>query len=302
MLTEAIQSYIALRRATGYEYQSGGELLLRFARFANDRGDSFVRAATAIEWAGSASSPDGRNRRMRHVACFARHARLEEPRHEVPPGNQFAQPRRRVLPFIYSPEEIRRLVAQALLLKPRDSLRPFTFSTLLALLASTGLRIGEALKLRLTDFTVDGLIIRKTKFKKSRLVPLHETVVAGLDRYLERRLRHPSQDDYLFVNRHGEGLTYPIVSSTFRRLIAALGLRRPEGPSPRLHSFRFTFAVRALESCPHERTAVGRHMVALSTYLGHVSFKETYWYLEATPHLLQDISAACEAYRKEVAR
>lgn len=304
MLTEAVESYIALRRATGCDYECGGRILLAFARFATDLGDSFVRTETALRWAGTASTPGERNRHLRHVVGFARHAHAEEPRHEVPPADRFAQPYRRLVPFILSPEEIRGLVGRAQLLEPKESLRPLTYVTLLSLLASTGLRIGEALRLRYNDLTHDGLIIRKTKFKKSRLVPLHPTAVVGLDRYLEQRLRHPTEDDHIFVDhRRGKQLTCTTVSRVFRQLVGAVGLQRSaRGASPRLHSFRHTFAVRALEACPNQRAAVGRHMVALSTYLGHVSFRETYWYLEATPHLLQDISGACQSYRNEAAQ
>lgn len=303
MLTKAVESYIALRRATGRVYEYGGRILLQFARFASDFGDSFVRAETAIQWAGAASSPAGRNCRLREVARFARFAHAEEPRHEVPQTDRFAQPYCRRVPFIFSPDDIRRLLAQAWLLEPKESLLPLTYVTLLSLLASTGMRIGEALRLRQKDFAHDELIIRNTKFKKSRLVPLHPTAVAGLDRYLEQRLSRHCEHDHIFIDhREGKNLRYKAVYLVFRRLVDAVGLRRSEGPSPRLHSFRHTFAVRALEGCPSQRDAVGRHMVALSTYLGHVSFRETYWYLEATPHLLKDISDACAAFRNEAAQ
>lgn len=303
MLSDTIQSYLTLRRALGVSYEVAEVRLRSFARFAAGRGDNHVRAETAIAWARSSSSAQERNQRLRTVARFSRHARALDNHHEVPPAEIFAHPYLRPTPYIFSRADIQRLVAEARLLLPADSLRPLTYSTLFALLATTGLRIGEALALRLEDLTVDGLVVRKSKLRKSRLLPLHESTVAGVQRYLRRRLDLSGKEDHFFVDLDGQRLAYARVRCVFRRLIGQLGLRRgPAQPTPRLHSLRHTFAVRALESCPCQREHVGRHLVALSTYLGHSSVANTYWYLEATAQLLGDISTACASFRKEVAR
>jgi integrase len=170
---------------------------------------------------------------------------------------------------------------------------------LLSLLTSTGLRPGEALALRLDDITSEGLLIRETKFRKSRLVPLHDTAVAGLQRYLDQRRRFPTSDDHVFVSPWGRALKYRYVVKKFRQVVQQAGLEpRPGQPRPQLHSFRHTFAVRALQACPDGRDRIGQHMLALSTYLGHARVTDTYWYLQAVPELMADIAQASENFVK----
>jgi integrase len=158
------------------------------------------------------------------------------------------------------------------------------------------LRISEALKLQIADVTHDGLLIRETKFRKTRLTPLHDTAAAGLARYLKRR-RRCSSDDYVFVCDHGQPLPYHTVKGTFDRLLrkASVG-PAPGGRHPRVHDLRHTFAVRALQASPVGRTRSGKHMVALATYMGHVNIYATYWYLEATADLMRDVAAVGEAF------
>lgn len=303
MLKLALDAFLALRRALGYSCQREGQRLASFVAFAEPRGDTHVRTATAIAWARATASLSEPGRRLKLVARFARHLHAEDPRHEIPPDDLFPCTRQRPTPYILAPREIEQLVAAAGQLEPQDSLRPRTYQTLFCLLASTGLRIREALALRRADVTPDGLVVQQTKFRKSRLVPLHDTAQVGLESYLQQRFALPIEDDHLFVNRHARPLHYRSVEKVFRPLAEQLGLRsKTTSPRPHLHSFRHTFAVRALERCPHERDAVGRHLLALSTYLGHASVSDTYWYLEATPELLTDISRACETFLAEVTR
>jgi len=163
-----------------------------------------------------------------------------------------------------------------------------------SLLAVTELRISEALELRMDDFTRDGLIVRETKFHKSRLVPLHESTVAALTRYLERRQRLATLTDHIFVSLKRTPLCYATAYRTFRLLCANIGLS--SSPQVRLHDLRHTVAVRALEACPQDRDQVTPHILALSTYLGHASLRGTYWYLQTTPQLLRDIADAAEGW------
>ena len=137
-------------------------------------------------------------------------------------------------------------------------------------------------------------MIRKGKFGKSRLVPIHPSTRAALERYLEARsaVRHPGDD--LFVLGHGRAPTATRVYVVFVRIVRKLGYRNPTGPGPRVHDLRHTFAVRSLEACGTDPQAVLRHMKALSTYLGHVDIANTYWYLEATPVLLKIIASTAE--------
>jgi integrase len=200
-------------------------------------------------------------------------------------------------PHIYPPAHLDQLLAAAAALDPPGGLRSQTFVTLLALLAATGLRVSEALALRLDDVTPDGLVIRVTKFRKSRLVPLHPSARRGLERYLAVRRTTAGVQPTVFVSVRGTALPYSTVNATFLALARRLGLHPGPGQrGPRIHDLRHTFAVRALEQCTGDRDAIRRHMVALSTYLGHAHVTDTYWYLQATPHLLREVAAAGEAH------
>ena len=299
MLMKAVESYLAVRRAAGFKLEVVEVLLRSFVRYTEKVGEQFVHAQIAIDWARRSQSPEQKARRLQMVIRLARYLQAEDSRHEIPPEQNFGQRRRRPTPFIFEPADIVRLIQQAQHLPSTDSLLPRSFSTLFSLLASTGLRISEALALRFEDITDDGLVIRETKFRKSRLVPLHDTAVAGLERYLMFRRRCAAGDNHLFVSPRGDALRSQYVRKIFRRLVQAIGLEpRPGQPRPQLHSFRHTFAVRALESCPDGRDRIAQHMLALSTYLGHASVAETYWYLQATPQLMKDVAHAAESFVK----
>ena len=191
---------------------------------------------------------------------------------------------------------IERLV-QAAFQSGYRSLRRRTYGTLFALLACTGLRVSEAIRLRYEDITPDGLVIRGTKFRKSRLVPLHETARAGLERYLEQRRAYAPLDDHVFVSLRRKPLLVKDVETAFHTAVKAIGLPcAPVRPRPTPHSLRHSFAVRALEACPDGRDHITKHMLALSTYLGHGNVAHTYWYLEATPDLMRNIAERCESF------
>lgn len=303
MLKSSIDAFLALRRAVGFQLETEDHLLHDFARWASDHGETFVRTQTAVEWAAAARSLWQRERRLRVVAGFARHARAEDARHEVPPIFVFGRRHVRPAPHIYSPDDLARLLDAASRLPPIWPLKPQVFTTLLGLLASTGLRISEALALRFGDVTADGLVIRKTKFNKSRLVPLHPTAASALGRYLDLRRRSSAVSDYVFVSPKGDRLPYATVHKTFHHLLRQTGLRSGPGrPGPRLHDIRHTFAVRALEASPQGGSPVGWRMRALSTYLGHVNVADTCWYLHATPQLMRGIADACERFLEGGAR
>jgi integrase len=170
------------------------------------------------------------------------------------------------------------------------------YATLFGLLASTGMRIAEALALRLEDVTIDGLVVRETKFQKSRLLPLHPTTRRALEGYLIVRSKLAPAVDALFVSTGEKPLPYNTVRGTFLHLLHLAGMRGANlGRDPRIHDLRHTFAVRSLEGCTHERDAVSHHILALSTYLGHAHVTDTYWYLQATPILMGQIAEASEA-------
>jgi integrase len=220
----------------------------------------------------------------------------EDPRHKVPPAVFGSERRPRPSPYILSDEQIGRLVALAAQSGYR-TLRRQTYSTLFALLSCTGLRVSEAIHLRYDDITADGLVIRETKFHKSRLVPLHETACAGLERYLQQRRPYAPFDDHVFISLRRKPLRIDDVDAAFRTVADRMGLpcgRGQHGPTP--HSLRHAFAVRALLNCPDGRDHITQHMMLLSTYLGHSNVSLTYWYLEAVPELMRSIAERCEAY------
>ena len=293
MLTDAVHTYLAVRRSVGFALRWQGDALKSFAAFSEARGQHYVSAAVALEWAGCARQRAQRARRLGIVIRFARYLHAEDRRHEIPAAIFGAEKSPRPTPYILTVEQIRQLV-HAASQAGSPTLRRATYSTFFALLACTGLRVSEAIRLRCADITADGLLIRETKFRKNRLVPLHATAQAGLERYLQQRRPYAPADDHVFVSLRRKPLLGRDVITAFRTAAKQIGLPHRLGARPTAKSLRHTFATRALHTCPDGRDAVTRHMVALSTYLGHKSVAETYWYLEAVPDLMRDIADRAE--------
>ena len=298
MLIAAVERYVALHRATGFKFKIQACLLHHFVRYATSRDEITVRADTAIAWAAEAPSPRSRTARLQVVRRFARVAAAEDSCHEIPPPIDYGPRNPRRPPHIFSVADVARVLGAAAALGPAGTLFPQTLATLIAVLVATGLRISEALTLQLADVTTAGLVVRETKFRKSRLVPVDETVRRGIDRYLKARTRTAPIASTVFVSSRGAALPYSTVNAAFLALVRSLGLHPGPGREggPRIHDFRHTFAVRSLEQCEGNGESVRRHMVALSTYLGHAHFSDTYWYQHATPRLLADIASAAEDY------
>lgn len=297
MLTQAVESYLEVRRAMGFALHSEGTLLQSFAKYSNTAGKSHISMETAIQWAGLAQSVTTRARRLGQVIRLARYLRSEDQSHEVPPAVFGREKGPRPVPYIFSAENIKRLVQAASQLGRRNPFRGQTYGTFFALLACTGLRVSEAIRLRFEDVTADGLIIRCSKFRKSRLVPLHSTAQVGLERYLQKRRPFAPFDDHVFVSLRRRPLLVGDAETAFRTAAQTIGLKREPGlPRPTIHSLRHTFAVRSLENCPDGRDRITKHMLALSTYLGHSKVADTYWYLEATPELMSGIADSCESF------
>ena len=281
--------------------ESGGEAVedgvmeevLHEHRLADGRGDSVVRTTTVTEWASAAVSRHQAARRLHFVHAFAVWMRAEDARHEVPPRNLFGpHSNQRLLPDLMTTQELRTLLTAALRLGPTGTISPLTWHYLLGLIASTGIRRCEAVALRLTDVTPHGLVIRESKFRKSRLVSLHPSTTEALDAYLAIRRVQATPDDHLFVLDHGRVPGLDTVSSVFRKLAIKTGIRTGTR-RPRVHDLRHRFATRSLEALDTTQDPA-RHMLALATYLGHVDPVSTYWYLEASPVLLRDIAEAAE--------
>jgi integrase/recombinase XerD len=297
MLRRCLDEFVALRKATGFSFSSAEGILRSFVAFATARGDRRIRARTALRWASQPKKNPQRRKRLQEVIRFADYLRAEDPRHELPPRDAFPCRVSRPTPRVFTEDEVARIMAGAAELGRPESLIGKTYSTLFGLMATTGLRSSEAIGLRLGDVTEDGLVVRETKFRKSRLLPLHGTAAAALGHYIEARRSVSSDSDHVFISeRHRGKLSRSVVLWTFHRVAQRAGIARGvSGGLPRVHDLRHTFAVRALERSPLGRDRVERHIVALTTYLGHARIESTYWYLEATPRLLRDIAAACEA-------
>jgi integrase len=297
MLSQQINRYVELQRSVGFKFHAQSLLLKNFIAFARSHDDRFIKASRAVEWAGKAPSPPQRYNRLATLRRCALALHAQDARHQVPPVDVFGcQWFKRGVRHIYTSGEIAQLINSAAALGPKHSIRPITYATLLGLLASTGLRISEALALTIDDLTSDGLLIRKTKFKKDRLVPLHESTRAALRRYLVARANVVTHERVLFVSPAGTGVKYSTVITNFLSLARKIGLRGAPGrKGARLHDLRHTFAVRSLERCVGDRQSVAQHIMGLSTYLGHAHVSDTYWYLQATPALMRQIAHAGEA-------
>ena len=301
MMMQHLEHYLLARRSAGYKMQKHECLLRGYARQADAACETHVRRETAIAWASQSKTPGQRERRLAYLIRFARWLHVEDPKHEIPPSGVFSDgknPRR--MPKIYSPQEIQLIMDAALKLPSTNPLRPRLYWTLFGLLAATGLRISEALNLTFDDITPDGLVIRQTKFRKSRLVPIDESVRAALDAYIALRRKIGGGQPFLFLSRRKQRLSYHTVLSTFLRLVKRLKMHDETGNvGARLHDFRHTFAVRALERAPKAGADVASHILALSTYLGHACVANTYWYLHTSPELLDGIADACERLMRE---
>jgi len=230
MLTQAVMTYLAVRRATGFALRCESFQLKSFAAFSEAREKCYVSSDIAIEWAGLARSVSQRARRLGTVIRFARYLRAEDEHHEVPPAIFGVEKPPRPTPYILTPEQISQLIDAASRSGYR-TLRRATYSTLFSLLACTGLRVSEAIRLHFDDITSDGLAIRNTKFGKSRLVPLHETAQAGLERYLQRRRPYAPFDDRVFVSLRREPLLPTDVDRAFRTAVKRCGLGGGNGKS-----------------------------------------------------------------------
>jgi integrase/recombinase XerD len=296
MLTAHIERYVALRQTLGFRLRDTARHLRAFARFATAIGDAHIRTSTAVAWAAEAPSPGARHVRLRDVMHLARFLHAEDAAHEVPPSGLFPAPKVRPLPYIYPLEEVARIVEAAGRLRRSYPLRREVYTTLFGLIAATGLRVSEALDLRVDDIQPNNvLLIRRTKFGKSRLIPLHSTVAEVLTRYLHVRRGLAVMDDHVFLSAGNRRIASSMVNYTFRRVVRLAEVAAGRARPCRIHDLRHTFATRSREMCSMRREAVSRHFVSLATYMGHADIVHTYWYLEATPELMTDIAIAAEA-------
>jgi len=291
-IRQALADYLAVRRILGYKLVRAGKLLAQFLTFVEDRGQNHLTIETALAWA--TQPPDAHrswaSARLSVVRCFAVHLRGIDPETEVPPVDLLPGRTRRATPYLYSEEEIAALIATAGAL--HTPYRVATYRTLTAMLAVTGMRVGEAIGLDRDDFdAVNGLLtIRNGKFGKSRELPLHPSTVTALGEYLHRddRPRQARNTPALLVSTAGTRLLYTNVHSTFHQMVRRAGIKpRSALCRPRLHDIRHGFAVNTILDGYRDGGDPEARLALLSTYLGHVDPGKTYWYLSAAPELLQ---------------
>jgi integrase/recombinase XerD len=292
-LRTSLRDYLAMRRGLGFKLRDAGASLLDFVTFMEGKRTSRITTRLALEWAQKSNStlPMDWARRLSFVRGFARYLNAIDSGSEIPPAGLLPYRPARARPYIYSEQQIEQLLAAALKLPPAGGLRRWTYHCLLGLFTVTGLRLGEALNLKLDDVDLrdNVLTIHGAKYGKSRLVPIHPSTQKVLANYLWRRKRFLTERDspYLFVSKTGNRLDTGDVHRTFYFLSRQLGMRAPSAShGPRLHDFRHRFAVQTLLRWYRSGIEVERRLPVLSTYLGHVRVSDTYWYLSACPELM----------------
>jgi integrase/recombinase XerD len=292
-LRQVAEEYLAMRRALGFKLTTQGRQLMSYVEFCEVRGAERVTTEFALAWATQASRGSSdevyQSRRLMVVRIFARHLAALDPATEVPPEDMLPHHYRRIAPYLYSPGEITALMAAAGRLAP--PLRAATWQTLIGLLAVTGMRKSEARHLDRDRVDLDAgvLTIADAKFGKARQLFLHPTAVTALRGYQRRRDRWcpAPADPSFFISARGTRLNAHTITHTFAALLDDAGIAAAPGRRrPRLHDLRHSFTVASLLDFYRDGSDVAARLPLLSTWLGHVDPKSTYWYLQAVPELL----------------
>jgi len=301
-----ITEYVAFKQSLGMRFRSEAGILKSFCRTLGDIHITEVDSDSVQTFlAGKRSITTFWHQKFKVLAAFYRFAMSRGYTDSSPlPQTIPKRPESRA-PYIYSLEELRRLLAGTDLLEsPSSPLQATTFRTLLLTLYSTGLRISEAISLTLADVNLPKnlIVVRNTKFFKTRLVPIGPRLTDKLHAYAKRRrqLSRPAgEHSAFFATRTGNALSYDRVKTIFPFLRHLAGIHPKESHRcpPRIHDLRHTFAVHRLESWYREGADVQRLLSQLSTYLGHVDVRETQCYLSMTTELLQEANRRFERYR-----
>ena len=280
-----------------------------FVSFLKKNGSQHITSKLAAEYATQRQDekPVSWARRFIIIRGFARYRIGADPRTEIPPVGLLQFRSRRARPYLYTADEIRRLLNAALTMESPHPLQAQTHYCLFGLLAVSGLRLGEAINLQPqdVDWSEGVLTIRGAKFGKSRLVPLHLSTRSELFDYAQRRdeIFARRSVSHFFVTSRGTKLEKTNLSRIFRELSRRIGIRKPGvRHGPRLHDFRHRFAIQTLLRWYRSGAQVNRRLPVLSTYLGHVNVSGTYWYLGSTPELLAVASKLIETRWKGVIR
>lgn len=293
-MVSKVAAYLNQRRRAGFALEIEGAQLERFARFADQAGHvGPLTLELAAQWATASRRPSALTaaRRIEVLRPFARYCQQFDPTTEIPPRDLFGRAHRRLTPHIFTEDEIRALLAACAHLHPPGGLRGLTCATVFGLIAATGLRISEATGLQRedVDLKLGRLHIRNAKFGKSRWVPLHPTANRALQRYVQQRDHDPlaANRGAFFAFDYGRPVSTQRLEYAFQLLRKRLKWRaRGDHPAPRIHDLRHSFICHRLERWYADGVDIDRHILALSTYVGHAKITDTYWYLTATPSLL----------------
>jgi integrase len=302
-------NYLSERRRLGFQLRSAGLAVMSFARYVDGLGHQGPLSVEVMaDWArrdkGNSNKPATWARRLKNLRSFARYLQQFEPCTEVPDDTTFGRIGQRLAPHIYSEGEIVDLLAAARRLGPTPGLRGATYEALFGLIGSTGLRVSEAVHLldADVDLKLGMLIVRRTKFAKSRQVPLHLSAVQALLRYRRMRNRYVELTDEtpFFVGTRGKRLGHSLSLRQVHRVF--IGLRDQLGwvnrgahDGPRIHDLRHAFVVRRVMLWHAQGVDVDQGMLALSTYVGHAMVTNTYWYLTGVPQLMAVAAAKFES-------
>ncbi len=298
-ITQYVQQYLAQRKRLGTGLSpSAVQVLCTFAAFADECGAQTVTTNLFMNWKqhyGSASDYTW-SCRLSHIRTFARWLQSIEPQTQVPPKGLIPTNKQRPQPYIYTDQQIMQIVKEAAHLDSKSGLRGACYATLFGLIAVTGLRISEAL--RLDDCNVDtetGILqIRGAKNADERLIAVTACSAKQLADYrkVRDRLLNNCDNPAFFIGETRRRITVYRAEYNFSVVGQRIGLREPQtngrkGCGPRIHDLRHTFATKTLIKWYSAGLDPDREMYKLSTWLGHKDPKDTYWYLEAVPELLQ---------------
>jgi integrase len=298
-IRQAVQEYLSMRRDLGFKLRDAGKGLLDFVTFMEQHRAPYITQALALAWAQQPANvqPAHWAQRLSFVRGFARYRSASDPRTQIPAPDLLPFQPRRARPYLYSDDEIKRLLRAALNMPyryKRGALLPQVYYCFFGLLSVSGLRLGEALNLKLEDVDLKTavLTVRGAKFGKTRLVPLHTSTCKELADYISQRQRHWAErpvSSYLFVSSRGTRLDGGTVHRIFYALSRQVGLRGPsDRHGPRLHDLRHRFATRTLVNWYRSNQDPERRLPLLSAYLGHVHVTDTQWYLEGAPELMRE--------------
>jgi site-specific recombinase XerD len=282
-----------MRRSLGFKMKDAGVGLFDFVSYTEQAGISHITTAVALHWAQQKTNvqPEEWARRLSFVRGFARYHLANDSRTEIPPSSLLPYRPKRAQPYLYTDDEVKKLMRTARSLPLANGFRGQTYNCLLGLLSVSGMRIGEVLDLKLknVDFKEGVITVVGAKFGKSRFVPLHASTIKALANYKMSRAKFLAgkQAENFFISLRGTRLDAGTVTRTFHQLSRQIGLRKlGERNGPRLHDFRHVFAIQTMVRWYRCGEDVERLLPVLSSYLGHVHISDTYWYFSACPELM----------------